>query len=76
MNEDLNEEQLALLGLSKEQFATLQEEARDRTPFERDEHGRYAWDRWQERAIAAGVTKDLASLGRAVMVSFRQMHLF
>jgi hypothetical protein len=28
---------------------------------------RYAWDRWKTKALAAGVTEELAALGRAVM---------
>lgn len=28
---------------------------------------RFAWDAWQERAVAAGVGAELAQLGRAVM---------
>lgn len=32
-----------------------------------DSQGRYAWDRWQQTALAAGLTPDLASLGRSVM---------
>ena len=27
----------------------------------------YAWDRWKTKALAAGVTEELATLGRAVM---------
>jgi len=29
--------------------------------------GNYPWDAWERRALAAGVTKELAQLGRAVM---------
>lgn len=32
-----------------------------------DAQGSYAWDRWQARALEAGLGQDLASLGRAVM---------
>lgn len=30
-------------------------------------YGDYAWDRWRKRARDAGVTEDLAQLGRGVM---------
>lgn len=36
-------------------------------PLRPDSTGRYAWDRWQACALATGLDKDLASLGRAVM---------
>lgn len=58
---------LTWLGIDKEQLKSLRENAVDLTPFQRDEQGRYAWDRWELEAIAAGVDKDLAGLGRAVM---------
>jgi hypothetical protein len=29
--------------------------------------GNYPWDGWERRALATGVTKELAQLGRAVM---------
>jgi hypothetical protein len=29
--------------------------------------GNYPWDEWERRALAAGVEKELAQLGRAVM---------
>jgi hypothetical protein len=29
--------------------------------------GNYPWDEWERRALAAGVAKELAQLGRAVM---------
>jgi hypothetical protein len=29
--------------------------------------GNYPWDRWQQKALAAGVSPELAELGRAVM---------
>jgi hypothetical protein len=29
--------------------------------------GNYPWDAWERRALAAGVAKELAQLGRAVM---------
>jgi hypothetical protein len=29
--------------------------------------GNYPWDAWERRALTAGVTKELAQLGRAVM---------
>lgn len=32
-----------------------------------DDAGAYAWDRWQSQALAAGLSQDLAELGRAVM---------
>lgn len=32
-----------------------------------DTEGRYAWDRWESQARAAGLSEDLAGLGRAVM---------
>lgn len=32
-----------------------------------DAAGRYAWDRWQAEALEAGLSQDLAQLGRAVM---------
>lgn len=32
-----------------------------------DAEGRYGWDRWQTAALAAGLSEDLAGLGRAVM---------
>ncbi len=32
-----------------------------------DAVGAYAWDRWQTQALAAGLSEDLAGLGRAVM---------
>lgn len=32
-----------------------------------DADGRYAWDHWKARALEAGLNKDLAELGRAVM---------
>jgi len=32
-----------------------------------DDAGAYAWDRWQAAARAAGLSEDLAQLGRAVM---------
>lgn len=32
-----------------------------------DTAGAYAWDRWEAQALAAGLGKDLAGLGRAVM---------
>jgi len=31
------------------------------------EYGNYPWDRWQRKALAAGVAPELADLGRAVM---------
>ena len=39
----------------------------DRTPFRRDEQGRYAWDLWKERAATAEVEKELVQLGRDLM---------
>jgi hypothetical protein len=30
-------------------------------------YGHYPWDYWEKRALAAGVPKELAALGRAVM---------
>jgi hypothetical protein len=36
-------------------------------PLRPDSTGRYAWDRWQVCALATGLDKDLAGLGRAVM---------
>lgn len=32
-----------------------------------DAQGRYAWDRWQAEALAAGLSAELANLGREVM---------
>ncbi|MEW6283592.1 MAG: hypothetical protein AB1758_33585 [Candidatus Eremiobacterota bacterium] len=32
-----------------------------------DEQGAYAWDRWEKRALAAGLNPELAQLGRTVM---------
>ena len=32
-----------------------------------DAEGRYAWDRWKVASLAAGLSEDLAELGRAVM---------
>ena len=32
-----------------------------------DAQGDYAWDRWEAQALEAGLDKDLAGLGRAVM---------
>ncbi len=32
-----------------------------------DSNGKYAWDRWQDQAIANGIEPDLTTLGRAVM---------
>ena len=32
-----------------------------------DAQGRYAWDRWQAEALQAGLSDELAQLGRAVM---------
>lgn len=61
------EERFATIGLPKEQYASVQASKAELTPFHRDEHGRFAWDRWEQRARAAGIGKDLAGLGRAVM---------
>ena len=49
--------------MSKNQFARL-------TGFskvELGEPGQYPWDDWERAALAGGVEKDLANLGRAVM---------
>ena len=67
MDNPITDEQLAILGLTREQFGSLQQSKVDLTPFQRDEQGRYAWDRWQDLAITAGVQNELAQLGRAVM---------
>ncbi len=57
--DDLN---LADLGLVVPAF-TAQELARLRP----DADGRYAWDRWRLRALEAGLSDDLAWLGRHLM---------
>lgn len=41
--------------------------AEDLSRLRPDAQGRYAWDRWQAKALAAGLSEDLAGLGRAVI---------
>ena len=36
-------------------------------PLRPDSEGQYVWDRWQAQALEAGLSQDLAGLGRAVM---------
>lgn len=63
------DEQLAnLTGLSMGEVLALRaNQTAEVARLRPDAAGKYAWDRWRDHALAAGVGKDLATLGRAVM---------
>ena len=74
--QDYRQERSELTAWFDDQVEQLQQEdlglvvpgtAEDLSHLRPDAEGRYAWDRWQTQALAAGLSEDLAGLGRAVM---------
>lgn len=70
---DYRQERSELTSWFDGQIDDLQQEAlglvqpEDLSHLRPDESGAYAWDRWEAQAKAAGLSENLASLGRAVM---------